>query len=328
MSEINKPSPAITVIICMYKGETTVSRMIDCVLNQTFKDFELILVDDGSPDRCGEIAEEYAKKDSRVRVLHKPNGGLADARNKALAIALGEYTIQFDQDDWVELNCLEEMYAKAKEEDADMLICDYYHNDQYRQSYAKQTPTALDHWSVLENIVSGPLCGYCWNKLIRLDVYKKYNVVFPTEFYGCEDQYGMCQILKHKVKVAYLAKAYCHYVYVSGSLSRHYDETTYENDLLVRDMFTNLLYYTPSKDSVFTDKSSAIFIRAFLFGRHHYSSSEFKRKFSKYYQYVRISGINKIPYFLSYRGAYQFARYGFEVLFQVKQIFKRIAFGF
>ena len=82
--------PSITVIICMYKGEATVSRMIDCVLNQTFKDFELILVDDGSPDRCGEIAEEYAKKDSRVRVLHKPNGGLADARNKALAIAQGK----------------------------------------------------------------------------------------------------------------------------------------------------------------------------------------------------------------------------------------------
>ena len=149
--------PSITVIICMYKGEATVSRMIDCVLNQTFKDFELILVDDGSPDRCGEIAEEYAQKDSRVRVLHKPNG---------------------DQDDWVELNCLEEMYAKAKEENADMLICDYYHNDQYRQSYGKQTPTALDHWSVLEDVVSGKLYGYCWNKLIRLDVYKKYNVLW------------------------------------------------------------------------------------------------------------------------------------------------------
>lgn len=97
MNKVNNDNPTISVVICMYKGETTVSRMIDCVLNQTFEDFELILVDDGSPDRCGEIADDYASKDERVHVLHKTNGGLADARNKALEIAKGEYTIQFDQ---------------------------------------------------------------------------------------------------------------------------------------------------------------------------------------------------------------------------------------
>ena len=297
------------------------------MLNQTFKDFELILVDDGSPDRCGEIAEGYAKKDSRVRVLHKPNGGLADARNKALDIATGEYTIQFDQDDWVELNCLEEMYAKAKEEDADMLICDYYHNDQYRQSYAKQTPTALDHWSVLEDVVSGKLYGYCWNKLIRLDVYKRYDVKFPIEFYGCEDQYGMCQILKHEVKVAYLAKAYCHYVYVPGSLSRHYDERTYQNDVMVRDMFTTLLQGTPSENTASRCKSSAIISRAFLFGQNFYSSKTFKKQFAPYKDYVSKSSIEGRLINLSLNGYYQLARRVFGWLFKIKQVYKRLAFG-
>lgn len=325
MNEINKTSPAVTVIICMYKGEATVSRMIDCVLNQTYRDFELILVDDGSPDRCGEIAEKYAQKDSRVRVLHKHNGGLADARNKALEIATGEYTIQFDQDDWVELNCLEEMYAKAKEEDADMLICDYYYNDQYRQSYGKQTPTVLDHWSVLEDIVSGRLFGYCWNKLIRLDVYKEYEVVFPIEFYGCEDQYGMCQILKHDVKIAYLAKAFCHYVYVQGSLSRHYDERTYQNDLMVRDMFTTLLKGTPSEDTAYKCKSSAIISRAFLFGQFFYSSKTFKRQFTQYRDYVSTSSIEGWLIHLSLKGYYQLARCLFGWLFNVKQVYKRMA---
>ena len=319
--------PSITVVICMYKGEATVSRMIDCVLNQTFKDFELILVDDGSPDRCGEIAEEYAKKNSRVRVLHKPNGGLADARNKALDIATGEFTIQFDQDDWVELNCLEEMYAKAKEEDADMLICDYYHNDQYRQSYGKQTPTALDHWSVLEDVVSGKLFGYCWNKLIRLDVYKRYDVKFPIEFYGCEDQYGMCQILKHDVKVAYFANAYCHYVYVPGSLSRHYEERTYQNDVLVRDMFTSLLKGTSSEDTAYRCKSSAIISRAFLFGQNYYNSETFKKQFAPYRDYVSKSSIEGRLINLSLNGYYQLARRVFGWLFKMKQVYKRIAFG-
>lgn len=324
----NSLTPAITVIICMYKGEATVSRMIDCVLKQTFENFELILVDDGSPDRCGDIAEEYAQKDLRVRVLHKPNGGLADARNKALEIARGEYTIQFDQDDWVELNCLEEMYAKAKEDDADMLISDYYHNDQYRQSYGKQTPTALDHWSVLEDIVSGRLYGYCWNKLIKLEVYKKFDVHFPIEFYGCEDQYGMCQILKHDIKVSYLAKAYCHYVFVVGSLSRHYDERTYENDLLVRDMFTSLLKGTQSEKTAFKCKSSAIISRAFLFGQDYYSSKTFKTQFTQYKEFVSGSSIEGKLIRLSLKGYYQPARRLYGGLFNVKQVYKRIAFSF
>jgi len=324
MSEVNICSPVITVIICMYKGEATVRRMIDCVLNQTFKDFELILVDDGSPDRCGELADDYAKKDERVRVLHKPNGGLADARNKALEIAQGEYTIQFDQDDWVEWNCLEEMYTKAKEDDADMLICDYYHNDQYRQSYAKQTPTALDYWSVLKDVITGKLYGYCWNKLIKLEIYTKFNVKFPLEFYGCEDQYGMCQLLKHDIKIAYLPKAFCHYVYVTGSLSRHYDEKTYQNDLMVRDMFTNLLADTPLKDIAYCSKSSAIYSRAFLFGKDLYSSSQFKDSFSEFFPYVQSHGIMKCLYSLSLQGHYQLARKVFAILFNGKQIYKRI----
>lgn len=324
MDEVNMSSPAITVIINMYKGEATVSRMIDCVLNQTFKDFELILVDDGSPDRCGEIAEEYAKRDERVRVLHKPNGGLADARNHALEIAKGEYTIQFDQDDWLELNCLEEMYAKAKEDNADMVICDYYHNDEYSQTYGKQTPTALDHYSVLKDVLTGVLCGYCWNKLIKHEVYKRYGVKFPTEFYGCEDQYGICQILIHDIKIAYLPKAFCHYVYVQGSLSRHYDEKTFQNDLVVRDMFTQLLVDTPMKKIAFRSKSAGIYERAFLFGKDIYSSSQFKESFKEYFPYIQSHGIMKCMYSLSQQGHYQLARRVFDILFEGKQIYKGI----
>lgn len=317
--------PSITVIICMYKGEATVSRMIGCVLNQTFKDFELILVDDGSPDRCGEIAEEYANKDTRVRVLHKPNGGLADARNKALAIAQGEYTIQFDQDDWVELNCLEEMYAKAKEENADMLICDNFRNDGKAQFYGSQKPTNLDHQVVMKDILVGKLYGYCWNKLIRLNVYKTYDIQFPTEFYGCEDQYGMCAMLKNEIKVSYLSQAYYHYVTYPDSLSRHYDEKTYQNDLVMRDMFVKLFSGTPYKELAFERKTSFMFGRAYMFGKKWFSSKKFVETFSDCEAIVfavpRKKSYNLL-YKLAFRGHYRLSRWIYGALFSFKQFIK------
>jgi len=320
-------NPAITVIICMYKGEATVCRMIDCVLNQTFKDFELILVDDGSPDRCGEIADEYSKKDNRVRVLHKPNGGLADARNHALDIARGEYTIQFDQDDWVEPDCLEGMYAKAKRQDADMLICDNYRDDGNRQLYGSQKPSQLDSQSILKDVIDGKIYGYCWNKLIRLDVYKKYNIKFPIEFYGCEDQYGMCKILKHDIKIVHLENAYYHYVTYPDSLSRHYDENTYQNDLLMRDMFVNLLKDTSYYDSVKRRKTMHIIGRAFMFGKKHFSSLEFVNSFRQYESLVMEETNSKLYHFfywLSFRGHYQMAITLYSWLFEFKQCIKRI----
>ena len=326
MNEVNKNFPAITVIICMYKGEATVSRMIDCVLNQTFRDFELILVDDGSPDKCGVIADEYAQKDERIRVLHKPNGGLADARNKALGIAKGEYTIQFDQDDWVELNGLEEMYEEAKKQNADMLICDNFRNDGKKQFYGKQKPSALDHHSVLKDVLSGKLPGYCWNKLIKRDLYKKYNVKYPIEFYGCEDQYGMCQILKHDINISYLPKAYYHYVTYPESLSRHYDNRTFQNDLIMRDMFVALMGDTDLKDYTYTKKTSYMFGRAFMFGKKCFSSKEFKKYFSEYehtvFEIPRSKKYN-FMYWLSFRGFYQVAIRIYSCLLRLNQIAKQ-----
>lgn len=323
---MTEKTPAISVIMAMYKGAATVSRMIDCVLKQTFKDFELILVDDGSPDRCGEIAEEYAQKDGRVRVLHKSNGGLADARNHALEIAKGEYTIQFDQDDWVDLNCLEEMYEKAREENADMVICDNYRNDGNKQFYGMQKPSSLASDSVLKDILTGKLFGYCWNKLIRLDVYKKYDVKFPIEFYGCEDQYGMCVMLKNNIRVAYLPKAFYHYVTYPDSLSRHYDEKTYKNDLVMRDMFVRLLSDTGLKDLAFERKTSFMFGRAFMFGQQCFSSKKFVEVFGEVEQIVfsvpRKKSFN-ILYKLAFRGHYRLARKLYGFLFSLKQSFKR-----
>ena len=89
----------ISVIIPVYKVANTLCRCVDSIISQSFSDWELILVDDGSPDSCGAICDEYAEKDSRIKVIHKDNGGLSDARNAGLKIAEGEYVTFVDSDD-------------------------------------------------------------------------------------------------------------------------------------------------------------------------------------------------------------------------------------
>ena len=114
----------ISIIVAVYKVEACLSRCIDSLLAQTFTDFELLLIDDGSPDSSGMICDVYAERDSRVRAFHKENGGVSSAREYGLCQARGEYIIHADPDDWVEPTMLEVLYNKAQEEAADMVICD------------------------------------------------------------------------------------------------------------------------------------------------------------------------------------------------------------
>lgn len=105
--------PLISVIVPVYKVEKFLPRCVDSLIQQTYSNLEVILVDDGSPDRCGEICEEYARVDSRIRVIHKINGGLSSARNAGLDIARGDYIAFVDSDDWVDADCYEKLYMLA-----------------------------------------------------------------------------------------------------------------------------------------------------------------------------------------------------------------------
>lgn len=157
---------SVSIIVPVYKAEAYLHRCLDSILAQTFTDWELLLVDDGSPDRSGVICDEYAAKDDRIRVFHKENGGVSSARQKGQDEAQGEYTIHADPDDWVEPTMLEELYKKAKADDADMVICDYYMNDGENQTYITQKPTVLDRKTVLGELLFQQLHGSCWNKLV------------------------------------------------------------------------------------------------------------------------------------------------------------------
>lgn len=115
--------PVISVIVPVYKVEAYLPRCVDSILNQSFSDFELILVDDGSPDNCGAICDAYAAKDHRVRVIHQKNSKVSAARNAGIDIAEGEWIAFIDSDDWIHKDYLKLLLSGA-EEDTDLVICD------------------------------------------------------------------------------------------------------------------------------------------------------------------------------------------------------------
>ncbi len=115
----------VSVIVPVYRVEEYLSKCIESVLNQTYHDFELILVNDGSPDNSGKICDEYAKKDSRIKVIHKENGGPASCVNRGIKESTGEYITFSDSDDWLEPDYLKELYNGIYDNNCDMAICDY-----------------------------------------------------------------------------------------------------------------------------------------------------------------------------------------------------------
>lgn len=203
-------APKVSVIVPVYKAEKYLHRCVDSILAQTFTDFELLLVDDGSPDHSGAICDQYAAADPRVRVFHKPNGGVSSARQCGLDNAQGEYTIHADPDDWVEPDMLQELYAEARRTNADMVICDFFVNTKRREIVVKQQPSAVDSETVLNELFQ-QLHGSCWNKLVKRACYNTGNVKFPVGLNYCEDLFVNACLLLQPLKVSYIGRAFYHY---------------------------------------------------------------------------------------------------------------------
>ncbi len=177
----------ISVITPVYKVEKYLKKCLNSILAQTFTDFELIIVDDGSPDSCGEIADEYAKIDPRVKVIHKENGGAPSARNAGIEVASGEYLYFPDSDDWLEPTYLQELYDTAVATDAQLVISGYtmeYYEDgkdcSYRVSVACQNyNTQALVRNNLHKYFDNMMMAVPWNKLYKTDYIRSHHLCFP-----------------------------------------------------------------------------------------------------------------------------------------------------
>lgn len=257
--------PAISVIVPVFNMETLLSRCLDSLLAQTFGDFEVLIVDDGSTDRSPRICDDYANRDSRVKVLHKKNGGVASARQTGLDTAIGEFVIHVDPDDWVEPTMLQELHAKAVSEDADVVICDYYVDTKEKTSLVKQQPSALDAKTILKELFQ-QLHGSCCNKLVKRVCYNKFEIHFQIGLNYCEDLLTWIQMFQHdELRIAYLPKAFYHYVQHTNSITHVYTLTTFKTRL----QFQHLLEtHLPSREYSYEKRKSQLSIvtEAFING--------------------------------------------------------------
>lgn len=210
----------VSIIMPVYNAQLSVGQMVDSILAQSYTDWELIAVDDGSTDESGDILEEYALKDSRIKVIHKPNGGVASSRQVGIENATGEYTIHADSDDWIEPDMLHDMVETAETDHADIVIADFFIENGGKTTRSIQKPDDLESHNVLKGLYGKQLFGSLWHKLIHRSIYDNKAVRFIKGINYCEDLLILTKmLLLCKPKISYLPKAYYHYICNDASLT-------------------------------------------------------------------------------------------------------------
>lgn len=217
-------TPAVSITIPVYNTSKYLRKCLDSLASQTLKDIEFIIVDDGSTDSSGEICDEYASMDSRFKVIHQKNGGLASARQTGLDVAQGEYVIVCDSDDWVEPNMYEVLYKTAKETDADIVICNYFaeYNDgrsiPHRIKF-KENDGIVDNHDLL---VRRP--GASWIKLVKRSLFLETKAYYEPGISMGEDALIMYKLIIGSPKIVQIDTELYHYRRLIG-------ENSYTNSL-------------------------------------------------------------------------------------------------
>ena len=201
--------PKVSVIVPVYNVEKYLRECLDSLRDQTLTDIEIICVDDGSTDDSLEIIREYAAKDDRIVVLTGPNGGYGKVMNRGLDCAAGEYVGIVEPDDYVDVHMYEEMYNKAIEEDADVVVCDFCSTDCENEQYSKGL-ISKERENVIVDVLLWRIAGCLWNKLVRRKEYTDHDLNYPTHNMG-EDAALIVQILWNAKRISYLPKPLYYY---------------------------------------------------------------------------------------------------------------------
>lgn len=226
-----------SVLVPIYNGESYIFDCLDSVVNQTFQDFEAIVIDDGSPDGCPEICDEYARKyPDKIKVYHKENGGLISARRAAIEKATGVYSVFLDGDDKLKLNCLEVLYNTINKYKTDMVIYSYTYFD--NNGLTKPSKKLFSNETVFDSkeskkelyklLYSGGTLDSLWTKAIKTEILQSdptdYSVYYKYNM--SEDLLQSLYPVTYSENIVYIDDSLYYYRYNDMSISRHYSYDT------------------------------------------------------------------------------------------------------
>lgn len=209
----------ISVIVPVYKVEKYLNKCIESIVNQTYKNLEIILVDDGSPDECGKICDNYAQKDMRIKVIHKENGGLSDARNAGINISNGKYISFIDSDDYIDLEYLELLYKTIKKDKSDMAISSHkviYENGTILEKATKEE-SILEPKEVLKRILyDDGIDLSAWAKLYKIELFEEIRYPKGRLFEDAATTYKLVDKCK---KISIISKSTYNYIIRGNSIT-------------------------------------------------------------------------------------------------------------
>lgn len=221
----------VSIIVPIYNVEKYLKRAVDSLLAQTMEGIEIILVDDGSPDSCGRMIDEYAERCSCCSALHKKNGGLSDARNAGMSIARGEYIGFVDPDDYVEPDMFEKLYEAVKQNDSDLGICGYF--EEFSKNYVVEQTIQLKNANTTGkdaavSFLEGKYGAYAWNKLFKKSIIDANALQFPVGIMLSEDTVFFSDYLKYSKTVSVVEQCLYHYIRNGNSICAKYHKMQYE----------------------------------------------------------------------------------------------------
>lgn len=220
--------PKITIIVPVYNTETYLDKCIDSLVNQTYQNLEIILVDDGSPDLCPQKCDEWSEKDKRIKIIHKSNGGLSDARNAGIEISTGEFIMFVDSDDFVDVNIVEDLYTLQKKTDSDIVCGGFYKyiKGSVYKIYNEFITSELVEFTSMEqlgNMLNSETdCSSC-GKLYKRSLISNHR--FIKNRYN-EDIIFLFEVYANCTKIIYTNKRYYYYRDTEGSITHILSEKT------------------------------------------------------------------------------------------------------
>lgn len=259
-------TPIVSIIVPVYNAakplngdKTILHRCIDSILNQEFRDFELIIVDDGSKDTSGKILDEYAKTDERIKVIHKENSGVSNTRNLAIQNARGKYIQFLDADDWITTDATKSLVRTMKESKADLVIADFYRivgeNTSHKGRIDSDKVLTRDEFA--DYMIQNPAdyyYGVLWNKLYKKSIIDTYHLKMDASLSWSEDFIFNLEYLLHVKHVAPLQLPIYYYVKTEGSLV---SQSRFDIRNIVDMKLSVIKYYDNFYKSIYDEKEYA-----------------------------------------------------------------------